>query len=148
MAASGKGEQVSQALDDMTCELIGSYLDELADGGYPGIVLCCEDAYGNRYEVAFTDDDDEACLFEARRFVERNASGIPSDHVGPIDRYAIAYTGGVEVDGVFEDALLVSFYERALTTGYSAYVLYRGVGAGDDFMWTDPEPAGEEPPLI
>jgi len=46
------------------------------------------------------------------------------------------------------DALLVSFFETTLESGFSAYVLYEGMGAGDGFMWSDPEPAGEETPLI
>jgi len=42
----------------------------------------------------------------------------------------------------------VSFFETTLESGFSAYVLYEGMGAGDGFMWSDPEPAGEETPLI
>lgn len=140
--------RVSQELDTMVCGVIGDFLDELAEGTDPGVVLCAEDEYGNRYEVAFTDDDSEACLEGARRFLTQHVDGIPSDHVGPIDRYAIAYTGAVGFGEAFEDALLVSFYEHGLDTGYSAYVLYKGLGMGDDFVWSEPEPAGEEPPLI
>ena len=50
--------------------------------------------------------------------------------------------------GGYHDALLVSFFETTLESGFSAYVLYEGMGAGDGFMWSDPEPAGEETPLI
>ena len=54
----------------------------------------------------------------------------------------------MEIDGGYHDALLVSFFETTLESGFSAYVLYEGMGAGDGFMWSDPEPAGEETPLI
>ena len=142
--------EVSLALDDMVCGLIEDVLNEFADGSDPGVVLCCEDAYGNRYQAAFSEDGPEACLNGARRFVEKNVQGIPSDHVGELERYAIAYAGGVELDdeGAFEDALIVSFYERGMESGYSAYVLYEGFGQGEDFMWSEPEPAGEEPSLF
>ena len=148
MADNEDRERVSEELDSMVCDLIGAFLDDLADGVDPGVALCAEDALGNRYEVVFTEDDPESCLEGARSFISQHVEGIPSDHVGMIERYAIAYTGAVGFDDAFEDALLVSFYEYGLTTGYSAYVLYRGFGTGDGFMWTDPEPAGEEPPLI
>ena len=68
--------------------------------------------------------------------------------MGTMDRYAIAYAGAVEVEGAYHDAVLVSFFERALPVGYSAYVLFENAGAGDAFGWADPEPAGEEPALI
>ena len=140
---------VSVALDDMVCGLIEDFLNELAAGTDPGVVLCCEDVYGNRYQAAFTEDGPEACLSGARRFVEKNASGIPSDHVGELDRYAIAYAGGVELEeGAFEDAVIVSFFERGMACGYSAFVLYEGFGDEDAFMWSEPEAAGEEPPLL
>ena len=96
---------VSAELDAMVCDLIGAFLDDLAAGENPGVVVA-------------------------------------------IARYAIGYTGCVEIDGGYHDALLVSFFETTLESGFSAYVLYEGVGAGDGFMWSDPEPAGEETPLI
>ena len=74
--------------------------------------------------------------------------GLKDEGLGRIARYAIGYTGCVEIDGGYHDALLVSFFETTLESGFSAYVLYEGVGAGDGFMWSDPEPAGEETPLI
>ena len=142
-------EDVSMALDDLVCGLIEDMLDEYAEGNDPGVVLCCEDGLGNRYQAAFTEDGPEACLGGAQSFVERNASGIPSDHLGPLERYAIAYAGGVELDeGEFEDALIVSFYERGMESGYSAYVLYEGFGERDGFLWSEPEPAGAEEPLL
>ena len=69
-------------------------------------------------------------------------------------RYAYGYLGyvrdgGAPSDpGAYRDALLVSFGEKGAPCGYSAYVLVEGVGAGDDFGWADPEPAGEEDLLV
>ena len=81
-------------------------------------------------------------------FLDDLAAGVKDEGLGRIARYAIGYTGCVEIDGGYHDALLVSFFETTLESGFSAYVLYEGVGAGDGFMWSDPEPAGEETPLI
>ena len=148
MADTTANDIVSPELDTMVCDLIDDFLNELADGRDPGVLLVAEDEHANRYQASFTEDGTEACIEGARHFVERSVDGIPSDHVGPLKRYAIGYVGGVELDDGFEDAVLVSFYERGMEVGYSAYVLYRGFGAGDSFMWSDPEPAGEEPPLL
>lgn len=140
---------VSPQLDSMTCDVIGAFLDSLAEGEDPGVVVCVEDADGARYEAVFTDDGEEACFAAASEFVSGHAArGIPEEHIGRFARYAIACTGCVDVDGAYENAVLVSFYERDLPTAYSAYVLFDGMGAGDNFMWSEPEPAGEEPPLL
>lgn len=145
---------VSPELDEMVCDLIGYMLDELAAGNDPGVAVCIEDARGARHEAVFTDDGEEACLEAAQSLVGASARGLADQGLGPAERYAIGYTGGVELDNGFADALLVSFYERGLRaddaspTGYSAYVLYEGFGAGDAFAYSDPLPAGEEPPLI
>ena len=141
-------DNVTPELDDMVCKLIGEFLDELACGEDPGVVVCLEDAQGNRFEAAFTEDGEEACLEGAASFISKHAMGMKDEGLGRIERYAIAYTGCVDVDGGYHDALLVSFYERPSETGYSAYVLVDGIGQGDGFMWSDPEPAGEESPLL
>lgn len=141
-------DEVSPELDAMVCDLLDDYLNALADGEDLGVLLVAEDANANRYQACFTEDGSEACLEGARHFIESNALGIQSDHVGPLDRYAIAYAGGVELDCEFQDAIIVSFYQRGMTMGYSAYVLYSGAGTGENFMWCDPEPAGEEPSLL
>lgn len=140
---------VSPELDAMTCDMIGLFLDALAEGDDPGVVVCVEDAAGTRYQAAFSDDGEEACLAAAQAFVAEHAvRGISDEGVGKLVRYAIAYTGCVNIDGEYDSAVLVSFFERGLPSGYSAYVLYDNVGAGDEFMWSDPEPAGEEPSLF
>ena len=118
---------VSAELDAMVCDLIGAFLDDLAAGENPG---------------------EEACLEAATNFISEHKMGLKDEGLGRIARYAIGYTGCVEIDGGYHDALLVSFFETTLESGFSAYVLYEGMGAGDGFMWSDPEPAGEETPLI
>lgn len=149
MAQNTQGSgAVSPELDGMVCDLIGEFLDELAQGADPGVVVCVEDAASHRYEAAFTEDGESACLEGASRFVSKHAMGLNDEGLGRIERYAIAYAGCVDFDDGYHDALLVSFYERSLESGYSAYVLFEGAGTGDGFMWSDPEPAGEETPLI
>ena len=53
---------VSEALDGMVCNLLGAYLDSLAEGEDPGVVLAIEDAQSNCFQAAFTDDGEEHCL--------------------------------------------------------------------------------------
>lgn len=144
----GAQDEVSFELDALVCDLLDGVLDALANGEDLGVALIVEDAQANRYQVCFTEDGPEECLAAAQSFVASHAQGIQGEHVGPVDRYALAYAGGVELDGVFEDAVIVSFYQRGMSMGYSAYVLYAGAGSGDDFTCCDPQPAGEEPPLL
>lgn len=147
-ADSQSGSSVSAQLDGMVCDLLGTYLDALAEGEDPGVVLCVEDAEGMRYEVAFTDDGEEQCLGAASAFVQEHAGGYAEEGLSAIERYAIACTGAVDVDGAYRDAILATFFERGMKVAYSAFVLFQGVGEGENFMWSDPEPAGEEPPLL
>lgn len=145
---------VSPELDEMVCDLIGFMLDELAEGRDPGVLACAEDAGSGRIEAAFTEDGEEACLEAAQAFVHDNARGNRDEGLGAIERYAIAYAGAVRLENCYQDAVLVSFYERGLLdeegapTGYSAYVLFEGAGNEEQFAWSDPQPAGEEPSLI
>lgn len=141
-------EAVSPELDAMVGDLIGAFLDSLAEGEDPGVVACLEDAASNRCEMAFSEDGAEACLTGARQFIERHAKGVPGDGVGPVVRYALAYAGCIELEDGFQDAVITGFYERGQGSAYSAYVLYDGAGTGDGFQWADPQPAGVEEPLI
>lgn len=75
-------DEVSAELDAMVCDLIDDMLNGLADGEDLGVVLIAEDANGNRYQACFTEDGPEACLEGAQHFIEANAAGIQSDHVG------------------------------------------------------------------
>lgn len=146
--AEGAASTVSLELDEMVCDLIGEMLDNLAVGEDPGVVVCLEDASSQRVMMAFSDDGEEQCLEAARQYVTQSARGVEAEGLGPVQRYAIAYAGCVQTDEGYLDALLVSFYEKTLPAGYSAYVLFEGAGSEDSFMWSDPEPAGEEPALI
>lgn len=148
MPSSDARGSVSPELDAMVGDLLASFLDALAEGEDPGVAVCVEDARANRFEAAFTDDGIEACLNGARRYVTDHAAGVREEGIGALERYAIAYAGCVDLDGGYQDALIVSFFERGQATGYSAYVLFDGVGEGEGFRWADPEPAGEEDPLI
>ena len=139
---------VSEALDRMVRDLLGAYLDALAEGEDPGVVLAIEDAQSNCFQAVFTDDGEEQCLDAASVFVQGHAQGYTEEGVGPIERYAIACTGAVDIEGYYEDAILVSFFEQGMDVAYSAYVLFAHAGEGENFMWSDPEPAGEEPPLL
>lgn len=146
--ADADRDTVSPELDAMVGDVLGAFLDALAEGDDPGVVVCLEDASANRYEAAFSEDGLEACMNGARKFVSDHAQGVPSDNVGPVERYALAYAGFVELEDGFCDAILVSFFEQGQASAYSAYVLFEGAGMGDDFGWADPEPAGAEEPLI
>ena len=132
---------VSPELDAMVCDVIGYMLDELAEGRDPGVLACAEDGM-------------DACLEAAQALIKENARGNRDEGLGRIERYAVAYAGVVRLESCYQDAVLVSFYERGLTdeegapVGYSAYVAYENAGAGDEFVWSDPAPAGEEPPFI
>lgn len=139
---------VSAELDAMVGDVLGSFLDALAEGEEPGVVLCLEDAAGARYEAALSEDGIEACLSAAREFVAAHAGGMEAEGIGAVERYAIAYVGCVDFDDGYEDAIIASFYEHGLESGFSAYVLFEGAGTGDGFAWSDPQPAGAEPPLI
>ncbi|MFR7669920.1 MAG: hypothetical protein ACLU0O_03480 [Collinsella sp.] len=52
---------VSAELDAMVCDLIGAFLDDLAAGENPGVVVAIEDAASNRYLAALDEDGEEAC---------------------------------------------------------------------------------------
>ena len=113
---------VSPELDRMSCDMMGEFLDALAEGDVPGVVACVEDAAGN---------------------------GSPEDGVGPAVRYAILYLGCIqEMDGAYNDAMITVFGEKGSASAYSAFTLVKGMGQGENFMWSDPEPAGEEQLLL
>ena len=95
---------VSAELDAMVCDLIGAFLDDLAAGENPGVVVAIEDAASNRYLAALDEDGEEACLEAATNFISEHKMGLKDEGLGRIARYAIGYTGCVEIDG--EDAVL------------------------------------------
>ena len=63
---------VSAELDAMVCDLIGAFLDDLAAGENPGVVVAIEDAASNRYLAALDEDGEEACLEAATNFISEH----------------------------------------------------------------------------
>ncbi len=147
---AGQPGFVSQELDRMSCDMMDEFLFSLSEGEDPGVVACIEDADGNRAAVAFSEDGDEVCLQAADSFVTTaSREGSPEDGVGQAVRYAILYLGCVqEMDGAYNDAMITVFGEQGAPSAYSAFTLVKGIGQGENFMWSDPEPAGEEPLLV
>ena len=143
-------DQISQELDALSCDLLGSALDALAAGVDVLGIIAVEDERGTRLVRAFSDDGPEACLAGARDFIATLAKngGDPAESLSAPQRYALVYEGAVERGGEgFGDALILEFGERNHPS-FSAYVLWKGFGAGEGFMWADPEPAGEVDSLI
>lgn len=147
---AGQPGFVSPELDRMSCDMIDEFLFSLSEGEDPGVVACIEDSEGNRAAVAFSEDGDEVCLEAADAFVSDAAkNGSPEDSVGRAVRYAILYLGCVQgMDGAYNDALITIFGESGAPSAYSAFTLVKGIGQGENFMWSEPEPAGEEPLLV
>lgn len=150
---------ISEALDALSCELLGESLDMLADGKEILAVASVTDADGERLTCAFEEDSPELCLEAARDWVRTGgkttgtASQAGRKVIGRPQCYAIAYEGAVadgqgEDGDAYNDALILEFGERGSETAYSAYVLVDNVGGGDDFRYTDAEPAGELPNLL
>ena len=141
---------VSPETDELSSTLLGDALDLLAEGQEMGVLLVVQDAHGDVASYEFSDDGPEACLVGARERVRSLRSHGGDDEAGlasPV-RYALVYDGAIANEqGTFEDALILEFGERGWQS-YSAFSLYEGKGAGDNFSWTDPAPAGEVAPLL
>lgn len=150
MAAKKSDYRVSEALDELSCDLMGSALDRLAEGVDVNVLLVVGDDHDNACDFEFSDDGAEACLVGARNKVRSLArtKGDASCGLGAPRYYALCYEGAVETDnGVYADALIMEFGEKGCPA-YSAYSLFEGRGEGEDFRWTDPAPAGEVEPLL
>ena len=130
---------VSPELDELSSTLMGDALDLLAEGMDMGVLVVMQDERGEATSFELTDDGPMALLEGAHSKVRRSKDAV---------RYAIAYEGAIEMeDGSFADALILEFGEHGCPS-FSAYSLFEGRGAGDDFRWTDPAPAGEEEALL
>ena len=142
--------EVSAELDAVACDCIGECLDALAEGVSFGVLVCCEDREGNRSFFNIEEDSEEVSLEEANVLVKRAISrGIAEDGLGKVRRYAISYLGVVaDEDGNYVDALLTVFAEKNMQVAYSTYTLVGNIGAGENFVWNEPQPAGEEPILF
>lgn len=136
---------VSEELDALSCDLLGSAIDALAAGSDVLAVVALEDEHNTRISRSFINDTPEACIEAARNYVQGliASSGDKNSGLDMPVRYALVYEGAVEnTDGAFDDALILEFAEKG-TQAYSAYVLWDGFGAGENLAWTDPAPAGE-----
>ncbi len=149
MAENNNGG-VSEQTDELGSTLMGEALDRLADDGALSVVASAVDAAGQRMTCEFDEDSTEQCLEAAREWVRQGARGEDNSRViGKLTCYAIAYLGAVaDEDDVFRDALILEFGERGAESGYSAFSLVEGIGAGDDLAYSDPAPAGETPCLL
>lgn len=141
---------VSPETDELSSTLVGDALDLLAEGQDINVLLVVQDADGVVASYEFSDDGPEACLLGARQRVRdlRAQGGDDTAQLGAPQRYALVYDGAVaDEQGIYQDALLLEFGERGWQA-YSAYSFYEGKGAGDQFAWTDPAPAGEIESLL
>ena len=142
--------RISPELDELSCDLMGVALDRLADGEEVNALLVVADAQGNAVDFEFADDSLEACLTGARGKVHAlvRGKGDASLGLGKPHYYALCYEGAIaDEDGHYADALIMEFGEHG-RQAYSAYSLFEGRGAGEDFAWTDPAPAGEVDNLL
>ena len=95
------------------------------------------------------------CAGSAPSFPPRAFGGVPVVYYDPLERagwrdavsVACDEAAVADEDGAYRDALLLEFGERGYKS-YSAYSLFEGKGAGDDFAWSEPAPAGELESLL
>ena len=135
---------VTPELDELSGDLLGQALDLLADGADVHVLLVVEDGDRHVASYEFDDDSEEQLIAGAYQRVRSlpRSHGEKSSGIGDPVLYALIYEGAVELDGAFEDALILEFGERGWQA-YSAYLLIQGKGKGEAFAWTDPAPAGE-----
>lgn len=141
---------VSEELDELSSTLVGDALDLLAEGNDVNVLLVVQDREGAISSFEFADDDPESMIDAAhdrvRKLVKKHGDSI--EGIGEPIRYAMVYEGMVaDEDEAYQDALMLEFGEKGWYA-YSAFSLFKGKGAGEDFVWTDPAPAGEIEPLI
>lgn len=135
-------EGLSQELDELSSDLFGEALDLLAAGEHFGALLVVESEQGEVSSLEFSDDGQEACLEAARDKVKNLASS------GNALRYALVYEGAVaDEEDAFLDALIMEFGEKDYKN-YSAFSFIENIGGNDNFIWSDPAPAGELEPLL
>ncbi len=147
-------EPISPEMDALACAMIDYSLDLLETAGELCPSLAVEDGEGGRVLLSFSDDDFEECLTEIRDQLTAAAKGkiqIEGLSGRPV-RYAFSYDGAVEnPDSEFsgyEPALIVEYGEHGMTSAYSAYLLYQNAGNPQEFVWTEPEAAGEGDLLV
>ena len=148
-AAFGKEHMaISDALDQLSCELLGEALDVVADGDALLAAASVLDDHGERLTCSFEQDSPEGCLEAARAWVKSSAVGPNAARC-----YAIVYEGAVsdpdDPDATaYRDAVLLEFGERGSDIAYSAYVLVERDQPSGAIHFTNPAPAGEVPCLL
>ena len=140
---------VTAELDELSGELLARALDLLAEGADVNVLLVIEDEQRHVASYELADDSPEQLLAAAHgRVLElARAHGDTTCLLGEPVRYALVYEGAIELEGRYQDALILEFGERGYQA-YSAYLLVRGKGTGDGLSWTDPAPAGEVESLL
>lgn len=145
-------EPISPELEALANEMVDYGLESLATTKKLATTLAVEDASGHRETLVFQDDSVDECLGAARDVVRQamHKGGAIEGIQGRPVRYAIAYDGAVreEPGGPYLNALLVEYGEKGMSSGYSAYLLYKKAGRQKDFVWTDPAAAGETELLV
>lgn len=129
---------VSEALDALTCDLIGEAVSTLeAEGKLP--VLLMSDAEQDL--LTFEDDDLDGCYRAACQQVQ--------DYKDACNLYAIAYEGLVQESEQDSGAtaIIFEFAQRGAEVAWSGYVLYRRNEHGEVEV-SDPFPGGEEQALF
>lgn len=116
----------------------------MAEGADLHVLCVVEDNAGNTQSFEFLDDGLEACLeaaYENIKTLSQQQQAV---------RYALVYTSSVELEPLsnnFSPAILLEFGEKGYLA-YSAHCLYEHAGDPQNFVWSDPMPAGEVEPLI
>ena len=142
---------ISPELDALSSELLGEAFDVLTDGRSLNVVLVVEDQAGHIASYEFSDDGPEELLQGAHKRVQSLVKRKGDEDEGLQDpvRYALVYEGAIALtnnDG-YKDAVFLEFGEKGYKS-FSAYSLIHGKGQGDQFVWSDPAPAGELEPLL
>ena len=97
-------EAVSPELDTLSCDLIESALDTLAEGGELGVIAVYENASGARSNQVFDGDSPDACIDAAHSYIRTRKDAV---------RYGIVYDGAIaERNGSFKDAVILEFGEK------------------------------------
>ena len=149
-------EPISEQMDQLACDLIDYSLDLLGKNGSLTPTIAVEDVAGKRVLLSFDNEEVEECLEDAHAMIREAAQGdkpikgLSAGDEGRPQRYALAYDGAIREDGAgaYKSALIVEYGEQGMSSGYSAYLLYKHAGRPQKFVWTEPAAAGEVELLV
>lgn len=152
---------ISHELDALASEMFGQCFDALAEGNTLWPLVSVEDQAGARETIEFAEDDPNECLIAARAYIREKKSRKKREkhghkgqdsasELGDFVRYALGYDALVrdEESGELLSAVIVEFGEAGAPSAYSGFSYYQVGKTPADFMWTDPQPAGEEDLLL